>query len=90
MIYVPYTQVIDNGEITDSLVPMGWADSVISQAEMFPKGAHDDLVDSSSMALRWMRENGIAVRTDEMEAQLDDDSEFSANRQETVANHYGV
>ena len=42
-----------------------WADMVIQQAAVFPRGSHDDLVDSLSMALRYMRDVGLLLRKDE-------------------------
>lgn len=42
-----------------------WADMVIQQAAVFPRGSHDDLVDSLSMAMRYMRDVGLLLRRDE-------------------------
>jgi predicted phage terminase large subunit-like protein len=42
-----------------------WADKVIRQCSVFPKGSNDDLVDTTSQALRWLRDNGFALRRDE-------------------------
>lgn len=42
-----------------------YADMVISEFESFPKGKHDDLVDSATQALHWMRRAGIAMLGDE-------------------------
>ena len=42
-----------------------WADQVITQAAVFPKGKHDDLVDTTSMALRHLRELGLLTRAPE-------------------------
>lgn len=42
-----------------------WADKVIAQCEIFPKGKHDDLVDTVSQALHWMRSTGLAIMRDE-------------------------
>ncbi len=44
-----------------------WADMVIDQAASFPKGSHDDLVDSLTMALRYLRDMGFALRREEYE-----------------------
>jgi predicted phage terminase large subunit-like protein len=43
-----------------------WADQVITQVGTFPNGAHDDLVDCTSMALKHMREIGLLQRTTEI------------------------
>jgi predicted phage terminase large subunit-like protein len=48
----------------------GWSQKVINQCASFPKGSHDDLVDSTTQALRWLRDNGLATRNDENAAQL--------------------
>ena len=45
-----------------------WADDVINQAAVFPKGAHDDLVDSLTQAIRWMRDVGMLLRKEEHSA----------------------
>lgn len=49
-----------------------WADMVITQVGMFPKGKHDDLVDTVSMALRHLRELGLLVRGAEWTADIED------------------
>lgn len=46
-----------------------WAEDVINECASFPTGAHDDLVDSTSMALGWVRKNGVALRKTEYEAE---------------------
>jgi predicted phage terminase large subunit-like protein len=48
-----------------------WADMVIRQCEVFPKGKNDDLVDTVSMALRFMRERNLLVRAPERIAEID-------------------
>lgn len=48
-----------------------FADLVINQAAQFPKGKHDDLVDTTSMALRHLRDIGLLVRGSEWTAELD-------------------
>ena len=47
-----------------------FADSVISQCSTFPKGAHDDYVDTTTMALSWFRTTGMLVM--DAEAQFDE------------------
>jgi predicted phage terminase large subunit-like protein len=42
-----------------------WAEMVIDQCAIFPRGAHDDLVDVVSMSLRHLRERGILYRRQE-------------------------
>jgi predicted phage terminase large subunit-like protein len=48
-----------------------WADMVINQTATFPKGKHDDLVDTVSMAVRHVREMGLLVRSPERLADFD-------------------
>lgn len=54
-----------------------WADMVITQVGTFPKGKHDDLVDTVSMALRHLRELGMLVRGEERTAELNREMEFA-------------
>lgn len=42
-----------------------WAEKVIKQVSMFPRGSHDDYVDSMSQALRYLRDCGFALRREE-------------------------
>jgi len=42
-----------------------WADEVITQVGQFPKGRHDDLVDTVSMSIRHLRDIGLLTRTKE-------------------------
>ena len=49
-----------------------WADEVITQCGTFPKGRHDDLVDTVSMAMRHLREAGMLVRQPEWAADVAD------------------
>ncbi len=44
-----------------------WSDEVVDQCAVFPKGSHDDLVDSATMALRHLRDHGFALRREEYE-----------------------
>jgi predicted phage terminase large subunit-like protein len=59
MIYAPGEWQGDNWVWRD------FADIVINQACAFPRAAHDDLVDSMVQALRYLRDNGLAIRRDE-------------------------
>ena len=49
-----------------------WAEMVIQQAAVFPRGKHDDLVDTVSMALRHLRDAGMLVRAPEWAADAQD------------------
>lgn len=43
-----------------------WADKVITQAETFPKAKHDDFVDSTTQALKYLRERNFLRRPEEV------------------------
>lgn len=45
-----------------------WAEMVISEMTSFPRGKHDDLVDTCSMALLWMRKSGLLLLGTEADA----------------------
>jgi predicted phage terminase large subunit-like protein len=49
-----------------------WADQVISQVGTFPKGKHDDLVDTVSQAIRHMRDLGLLTRGPEWTASIEE------------------
>lgn len=49
-----------------------WVEKVLSQSEIFPKGKHDDLVDSVSMALKYMKDQGLIAHNFETAAELRD------------------
>jgi hypothetical protein len=51
---------------------MKWAEEVITQVSQFPKGKHDDLVDTVSMGVKYLRDTGILVRQPEWAADLDE------------------
>ena len=49
-----------------------WAEDVILQAETFPKGKHDDAVDTVTQALRFLRDTGMLTRAPERIAEAED------------------
>jgi predicted phage terminase large subunit-like protein len=49
-----------------------WADMVIGQVATFPKGKHDDLVDTVSMAMSHLRQTGLIIRGPEFTADVED------------------
>lgn len=53
-----------------------WADKVITQFESFPKVKHDDLVDSTTQALRYLREKNLIRRPEEVIADIKFDSQY--------------
>lgn len=48
-----------------------WADMTITQVGQFPRGKHDDLVDTVSQGLRYLREIGLLVRGPERLAEIE-------------------
>ena len=46
-----------------------WADMVIDEMSVFPKGKHDDLTDAMTMGLKWLRVNGLIQRPEELRAE---------------------
>jgi predicted phage terminase large subunit-like protein len=69
-----------------------WADLVIDEVASVPKGAHDDLADTVSMALGYLRRTGMARLTTEYERDVIDLMTFkgSSSRSNSVAERYGV
>ena len=51
--------------------PRSWVEPVMRQMASFPKATHDDLTDSATMALRHLRDVGFAVRSAEIEEEID-------------------
>jgi hypothetical protein len=58
-----------------------FADMVIRQVSVFPKGKHDDLVDTTSLALRWLRLTGIAQMREEHGREVRDRLAFKGQRE---------
>lgn len=50
-----------------------FADMVIGECEVFPKGTHDDLVDTVSMGLRYLRDAGFALMREEFSQEVVDE-----------------
>jgi hypothetical protein len=57
-----------------------WADLTINQSAMFPKGKHDDLVDSMTQALKYLRDAGLANDDDEAKAEENEAAMHNARR----------
>jgi predicted phage terminase large subunit-like protein len=51
--------------------PKPWAEMVITQCAQFPRAKHDDLCDTTSQALKHLRDTGILLRHQEYTAELD-------------------
>jgi phage terminase large subunit-like protein len=54
-----------------------WADPMITQASVFPKGKHDEAVDSMTQAISYLRSHGLAQTDEETQAE---DNERVARR----------
>jgi predicted phage terminase large subunit-like protein len=65
-----------------------WAEMVIRQVSSFPRGKHDDLVDTVSMALRHLRDLGLLTRSPERLAEIDQSKDYSAHK--TPPPLYGI
>jgi predicted phage terminase large subunit-like protein len=50
----------------ESGMPLAFADKVIEECAKFPRGSHDDLVDTSVYALRYLRDTGMLIRPPEV------------------------
>ena len=61
-----------------------WAENLIAQFEVFPKGKHDDGVDSTSQALRWLRDRGLLMRQEELAAIINQEGSYEAGRKKKV------
>lgn len=61
-----------------------WADEVISEVEVFPKGKHDDRVDTVSQAMRHMRDLGLLVRAPERLAEIDEMRQYAGKPPEAL------
>jgi predicted phage terminase large subunit-like protein len=47
-----------------------WGQMLVDECASFPKGATDDLVDSTTQALKHIRDRGLAVRRDERSSEM--------------------
>ena len=65
-----------------------WAEMVIRQVSSFPRGKHDDLVDTVSMALRHLRDLGLLTRSPERLAEIDQSKDYTAHK--TPPPLYGI
>lgn len=70
LIYAP-------AEIEDGMVAFpDWAQKLINQTASFPKAPHDDMHDSMTQALSWMRQQGLISHNFESAAELREAMEF--------------
>lgn len=57
-----------------------WAELVFKQVGQFPRGKHDDLVDTVSMALRHMRDIGVLTRSEERVREIEAQRTYPGDR----------
>lgn len=57
-----------------------WADAVIAQCGTFPNARHDDLVDTTSGAIRKLRNMGLLQRGSEVTAELNESLRYKVRR----------
>lgn len=85
LIYAP----VAYDPVTGEQQEFRWCQSVISEIAQVPKGQFNDLADSSSQGLIWLREAGLILLTEEhIQEQLE--SRAFRPKRESVAQHYGV
>lgn len=65
-----------------------WAQKVIKQCSVFPKGSHDDLVDSTSQAIRYLRDQGFALKREEYSVEAA--NELSYDSRTSLQSLYGI
>lgn len=53
-----------------------WAEKMIAECEVFPKGKHDDRVDSMTQALQWLRRQGLIAHNAELDAADREERQF--------------
>ena len=70
-------------KVGDPDVFRNWADMVITEVESFPKGVHDDLVDTVSQAITFMRKAGMIQRGAERTYELSESQRFVGNNGDT-------
>jgi predicted phage terminase large subunit-like protein len=65
--------------IVHAPMAFSWADMVVTQCSQFPKGKHDDIVDTVTMALRYLRNAGMITRGSERTAETAAAVQFHGN-----------
>lgn len=59
-----------------------WAEMAVSQCASFPKGKHDDVVDTVTQALKFLRVAGMISRGEERTAELAESLAFKGNSED--------
>lgn len=65
--------------IVHAPMSFSWADMVVTDCSQFPKGKHDDIVDTVTMALRYLRNTGMITRGAERTAETAEAMRFKGN-----------
>jgi predicted phage terminase large subunit-like protein len=60
-----------------------WADMVIAQVGTFPKGKHDDLVDTVSQSIRHLRDLNLLARAPELIHEVEENMAFKSQKEES-------
>ena len=76
IIFAPFIKDKETGNIT----PRDWVEMVIDQVSQFPKGRFDDIVDTISMGVKHLRDNGLIVRRDERDADMNQRMQFTGKK----------
>lgn len=58
-----------------------YADMVIRECALFPKGSRDDLTDTVSMSLRYLRDTGMALRREERAVDVEEELKYRGKMQ---------
>lgn len=53
-----------------------WADEMIKQCSLVPRAVHDDLADTCSMALLYLRRTGWALKREERAMEVEDETKY--------------
>lgn len=67
-----------------------WSEDVITNVSIFPKGEFDDLHDTVTQFLNWVRGQEILILSEEMSASMEDQMRYAGPPDDTVANMYGI
>lgn len=66
-----------------------WAEMVLTQCQSFPRADHDDLHDTVTQALKFLRDNELLMRTEEVSSANEDAAKYVPPVQD-VAKRYGI
>lgn len=55
-----------------------WADEVISEMAVFPKGGHDDYTDTATQVAKWLRDRGLLQHGHEIARELADEIAYKS------------